>query len=566
VLTTRRKTLRLIVAASGIGVLAACGTPAPPVTAPTAAPPTTAAAPTLAPAAPPTQALAPAPTQAQTTATSAFPTATAVEAPTSASGAKPTTGGTLRIGQIGDLVNLEPHFFQNTTSENTWLAYDRLTQYDLQFKPQPMLAEKWDLSSDATQITLSLRPGVQFHSGRELTSDDVKYTFERIRDPKVGVGQFAIQGTWFNTVETPDKYTVVLKSDQPRPQVFDLLEQLNIVDRTSLESPDAATKLVGTGPFMLGEWSQGDHATFMRNPNYWQSGHPYLDSVRTSFLRDAAAMVLQLESGALDMIRYPSKQDFVRLTSNPSYQGITYPGNVSAYAVGVSVYTPPLDNKRIRQALNYAINRQRFSEVMLQGVGTSLSLPWAPGYPMYEASKENYYTFDLDKAKSLLNQEGVTSLSLDMIPSPTYPEGDAFCQMYQSDLATIGVTLNIINLDQGAWSDQVNNRRYRHLYYAASILNLSPGTLFTVSRPIGPTNNNEGYEDSTYANLVTDLTRETDPSKLSQVYSQINDILLDQSFFMFMAPNAVLMLARNAVHDVNPNAHGGWSLSDAWLA
>jgi peptide/nickel transport system substrate-binding protein len=536
-------------AASSFGLIAACGAPVPQRVAPTAAP----AAPTVAPASP-------------ATAAPSAPTSAAA-APTSVPAASgPKTGGTLRAGQIGDLVNLEPHFFQNTTSENTWLAFDRLTQYDLQWKPQPMLAESWDLSTDATQVKLKLRSGVQFHSGRELTSDDVRYTFERIRDPKIGVGQFAIQGQWFTSAETPDKYTVVLKADQPRPQVFDLLEQLNIVDQTSLQSADAATKLVGTGPFMLGEWAQGDHATFVRNPNYWQSGRPYLDNVRTSFLRDASAMVLQLESGAVDLIRYPSKQDFARLSGDNRYQGITYPGNVSAYAVGASVYTPPLDNKRVRQALNYAINRQRFSDVMLQGIGKPLSLPWAPTFPMYEASKESYYTFDLDRAKSMLAQEGVTSLSLDMIPSPTYPEGGDFCQMYQGDLAKIGVALNIINLDQGAWSDQVNNRRYRHLYYAASILNLSPGTLFTVSRPIGPTNNNEGYEDPTYATLVTNLTRETDPAKLSQIYSQINDILLDQSFFMFMAPNAVLMLAGANVRDVNPNARGGWSLTDAWLA
>lgn len=537
--TSRRRALKLIASIASVGslgVLAACAAPAPQQIIPAT----------------------PAPTSGQPAAN------VTVAAPAAA--AAPKTGGTLRIGQIGDLVNLEPHFFQNTTSENTWLAFDRLTQYDLQWKPQPMLAESWDVNSDATQVKLNLRHGVQFHSGRELTSDDVKYTFDRIRDPKIGVGQFSIQGKWFGTVDTPDKYTVLLKSEQPRPQVFDLLEQLNIVDRTSLESPDAASKLVGTGPFMLSEWAQGDHATFTRNPNYWQSGRPYLDSVRTSFVRDATALVLQLESGAVDMIRYPSKQDFVRLSNNASYRGITYPGNVSAYAVGSAVYTPPLDNKRVRQALNYAINRQRFSEVILQGVGKPLALPWASGFPMYDASKENHYTFDLDQAKSILAAEGITSLSLDMLPSPTYPEGGDFCQMYQGDLAKIGVTLNIVNLDQGAWSDQVNNRRYRHLYFAASILNLSPGTLFTVSRPIGPTNNNEGYEDQTYAGLVADLTRETDPARLSQIYAQINDILLDQSFFMFIAPNAVLMLAGANVRDVNANAHGGWSLSDAWLA
>ncbi len=460
---------------------------------------------------------------------------------------------------------MEPHFNQNTTSESTWLAYDRLTAYDTNFTPRPMLAESWDVSADAKRIKLNLRKGVQFHSGRELSSDDVKYTFERIRDPKVGVGQFALQGQWFQTVETPDKYTVILTADQPRPLVFDLLESLNIVDRQTVEGPDAATKSNGTGPFAFVEWVQGDHAAWAKNKNYWQSGKPYLDTVQTMFFKDSTAMTLQLESGAVDAIRFPSKPDFARLSTNPSFKGLTYPANVSAYAVGAAVYTPPLDKKRVRQALSYAIDRKRFVDVILKGVGAPMSLPWAEGFPMYEASKANQYTFDLDKAKSLLSQEGIIDLRLDMLPSPTYPEGSDFCQMYQADLAKIGVTLDIINLEQATWSDQVNNRKYRHLYFAASILNLSPGTIFSVSRPIGPRNNNEGFETEQYTKLVNDLTLEADPQKLKQIYAQLNDILLDESFFMFMSPNAVLMVTRANVQDVLPHLRGGWQLTDTWL-
>jgi peptide/nickel transport system substrate-binding protein len=556
---TRRTTLRLILSAGGLGVLAACAAPA------------SAPAPTTAAAQPPVAPTATAP--AATAAPAATPGATAVSAPAAAQpaatsapvSAAPKSGGTLRFGQVGDIVNLEPHFNQNTTSENTWLAYDRLTAYDTNWTPQPMLAEKWDLSPDARQIKVDLRKGVQFHNGRELTSDDVKYTFERIRDPKVGVGQYALQGQWFQTVETPDKYTVILTSDQPRPLVFDLFESLNIVDQQTIESPDAAMKSNGTGPFAFVEWAQGDHATWASNKNYWQTGHPYLDTIETRFFKDATALTLQLEAGALDAIRFPSKDDFVRLTADPNFKGLTYPSNVSAYAVGAGVYTPPLDRKAVRQALNYAIDRNRFVDAFLKGVGTPLSLPWDPAFPMYDASKVNYYTFDLDKAKSLLTQEGISDLHLEMIPSPTFPEGGSFCQMYQNDLAKIGVTLDIINLDQATWSDQVNNRKYRHLYFAASILNLSPGTIFSVSRPIGPQNNNEGYQSEQYSQLVNDLVLESDPQKLKQIYTQLNDILLDESFFMFIAPNAVLTVTKSNVQGVTPNMHGGWSLTNAYV-
>jgi peptide/nickel transport system substrate-binding protein len=530
--------LRLFGSATALGVLVACGAPSPQPAAPTSAP----------------KAAAPAATQV----------VVSTQAPKPAAAPKP--GGTLRIGQIGDIVNLEPHFNQGTTSENTWLSYDRLTAYDLNFTPQPMLAESWDLSSDAKQIKVSLRRGVQLHSGRELTSDDVKYTFERIRDPKVGVGQFALQGQWFQTVDTPDKYTVVMTADQPRPLVFDLFESLNIVDRQTLEGPDAATKSIGTGPFTYAEWVQGDHATFAKNKSYWRPDRPYLDAVQAMFFKDAASMTLQLESGAVEAIRSPSKQEFVRLRADSKYTGLQYPANVSAYAVGAAVYTPPLDNKRVRQALNYAIDRKRFVDVILKGVGTPVSLPWAEAFPMYEAAKVNHYTFDLDRAKSMLNAEGITELRLDMIPAPSSPEGADFAQMYQADLAKIGVTLDIINLEMANWSDQVNNRKYRHLYFAGSILNLSPGTIFTVSRPIGPRNNNEGFENEQYTQLVNDMVLETDAQKLKQIYSQLNDILLDESFFMFISPSATLMVTRANVQDVTPHLRGGWNFTDAWLA
>jgi peptide/nickel transport system substrate-binding protein len=163
--------------------------------------------------------------------------------------------------------------------ESIGSVYEKLTAYDDSLKPQPLLAESWDFSADAKQLKFNLRKGVQFHTGRELTSDDVKWNLLRVRDPKVGVAQFAAQSNWFTSIDTPDKYTNVLTSDQPRPAVFDLFEQLNMLDHETMEGPDAARKAVGTGPFTFVEWAQGDHLRFTKNNNYWRSGRPYLDSL-----------------------------------------------------------------------------------------------------------------------------------------------------------------------------------------------------------------------------------------------------------------------------------------------
>jgi ABC-type transport system substrate-binding protein len=109
---------------------------------------------------------------------------------------------------------------------------------------------------------------------------------------------------------------------------------------------------------------------------------------------------------------------------------------------------------------------------------------------MYEASKANFYSFDLDKAKASLAAEGVSGVSLEMIPNPGDPDSVTFAEMYQGDLAMVGINLNIVKLDMAAWSDQVNGNRFGAMYVAGSNLALSPGTIFTVSRPIGPVRNN----------------------------------------------------------------------------
>src|SRR5205823_1435277 len=124
-------------------------------------------------------------------------------------------------------------------------------------------------------------------------------------DPKAAVGQLANQSSWFTTIDTPDKNSVVLKSDQPRPAMFDFFEAFNQLDRENMEGPNALNKAVGTGPFSFVEWAQGDHLTMVKNKNYWQSGRPYLDGVRVSILRDAQSMMAQLESGALDVVDTP---------------------------------------------------------------------------------------------------------------------------------------------------------------------------------------------------------------------------------------------------------------------
>jgi peptide/nickel transport system substrate-binding protein len=551
-------------------LLAACG-PAAPAAAPTsaAAPPTAAASkPVPATAAPAANTpVAAAPTPAANTAAPAAPIS--ATAPTSAApkpAVQPKTGGIIRVALSTDIANLEPHINTGGATESIFPVFDRLTQYDSAGKPQPQLAESWEVSPDSKQVKLNLRKNVLFHTGREFTSDDVKDNLLRVRDPKIGSAQYKTLSEWFPTIETPDKYTVIVKSEQARPLAFDLFEVLRIGDKVTLDGPDAKSKAVGTGAFTLTEWQQGSSLTLTKNKNYWENGLPYLDGIKVSITRDAQAMLAQLESAAVDVTRVTPLRDFARLKADTAqYQTISDQVSGSFYQIGMNVLNPPLDNKKVRQALNYAIDRKRFVDSVLVGATTPQSLPWYSYSPAYDPATINRYSFDLDKARALLAEAGVTSMEFDMLPSPTLPDAPTAVLIYQADLAKIGVKLNIRNLDNAAWIDEVNNRKYNGMYFSSlGFAQLSPGFVLTAGRSWDPTVNNSGFKSDTYSQLVTAIQSEIDPAKQKDLYKQINEFILDESFIMPLASNPVTTLLRSNVHGMKPLL-SGWVYKDLWL-
>ena len=317
--------------------------------------------------------------------------------------AEPKLGGTLRTGILGDLPGLDGHLQLQTNSQSVAFAYDTLIGYDDKLTPLPMLAESWDVSSDLKTFKLNLRKGVQYHDGREFTSDDVKWNLLRVRDPKLAgvAGFFANQSNWFSGIDTPDKNTVMLTSEQPRVGAFDFFYAFNMLDKNTMEGPDAKTRVNGTGPFVFQEWAQGDHVDLTKNKNYWRSGIPYLDGLHVGIFKDSQSMIANLEAGAIDVADAPPIPDIARLKSNPSYQTIVTTSAGTYYLIIANVQVAPTNNKLFRQAINYAINRKRFTDTVLQGlVGAPQDLPYPPQAPAYDADRNNRYTFDLDKAKS----------------------------------------------------------------------------------------------------------------------------------------------------------------------
>ena len=492
-------------------------------------------------------------------------------APVSAAG-QPKSGGTLRVSAVGDVANIDAQSWGPRNGFSIFMAYDTLTTYDLDLKPQPQLAESWEQTADNRQLTVNLRKGVQFHTGRELTSDDVAYSLGRTLDPKLqtSVASFTIlpgfipSGTTFEAI---DKYTVVIKSPVAWPNVFDYFQVLHIMDKETASGPDSNTRAVGTGPFKFVEWVQGQYLRFEKNPNYWQSGRPYLDAVQVNVKADIQTMTAELEAGAADLIVLPSWRDFVRLKADPKYQAIVTPMPGYFYMFQPNVTFKPLDDKRVRQALNYAIDRKRIVDSVILGEGTTMATPWRSNSAAFEASKQNGYAFDLDKARSLLNQAGVGNLMLDMIVAAGVTEYATMAQIYQNDLDKLGITLNIKPLLTAQRLDLMQHQTYNGLYAANDTwAAMEPISFFTSSSIAGVKKNNAGYYNDRYTQLVSTIAAEPDPAKRKALYPALNDFLLDESFYMAITgnPGKVLTTARLKGMTYRPNDL--FMLTEAWLA
>ena len=561
---TRRSALALLASATGAGLLAACGpatAPAAPTSPPVATQPPAAAAPTQ-PAA-----SKPAATTASVSTTAAQPTQAQAQQQIK-------RGGTLRWGQVGDLVTIDAILWSPVSNNTLGQVNEMLIDYDDDLTIMPRLAESWEQSTDNTQIKLNLRKGVQFHTGRELTSDDVEYNLLRARDPKNPYAAVvAVGSAWWTSWEKPDKYTIILKSDKPRPGVFDFLQYLRILDKDNMENPDTATsKVVGTGAFKFVEWVPGDHFTLEKNPNYWESGHPYLDGVNISIYRDAQAMVAALESGTLDVADLVAIPDADRLRNDSKFKLYQTHDLGQFFYATVNAGQAPTDNKLVRQAINYAIDRQRFVDTVMKGfTGEARALPWAKSSPAFDPQKNKAYAYDLDKARNLMAQSGVTNAQMNIAWSLAgyASEYEQLATIIQGDLAKIGIQSTLKPTDPPTFTQQglgLNPPFNGMRLSAGAFCQLrEAGSEFALSRTFGYASNGAGFYDDQWTALASGVATEPDPNKRKQMYDQINDYLLDQSFVMTITPYPDIDVMRPNVMNLKYFLSTATNNRDIWL-
>lgn len=434
------------------------------------------------------------------------------------------------------------------------LLYNSLVVLDKDMRPQPELAESWQFSDGDRTLTLKLRQGVKFHSGRELTSEDVKFNLERIQDPesKANARPLALL---VDKIETPDMQTVVLKLKRVAPNIFDLLDLTYIMAPES--APDIEKSGVGTGPFKLQEWRSGESAKFTRFPDYFKSGLPLLDEVVVRVLGDATSMIVGLEEGSIDIIeRFPA-QEAARLKK---MQGVQVNDVFAGFIADILFNTQekPFDNKLVRQALNLAVDRQRMIDAAMGGIGEPWCLPFPKNSIAYNADVATGCKQDLEQAKRLLEQAGLGSgLEFELlISTAVLPASPLQAQVWQADLAEIGVTARIADVESAEYFDRHMNGKYEVALHQFRGANRDPDSLFLSVIPWYTKNNFSKFESPEYTRLVEEAGSTADVEKRKALYKDLSELILDEAFVLCIAPAPSLFGFQNRVQGLGWNVEG----------
>ncbi|MHB1006005.1 MAG: ABC transporter substrate-binding protein [Chloroflexota bacterium] len=477
-------------------------------------------------------------------------------------------GGTLTMSMASDFTTFDPFF---DADNNTFkpVLYDAPLRIADDGKFELWLAESIQESLDGLSVTLRFRKGVKFHNGREMTADDVVWSVDRARDNTLG-HHLADRFTTATGATKLDDYTVKINFSEVTPGRLNALAGLYIFPKEAAK--DIATKPVGTGPFKFQEWVPGDRLTLVKNADYWRQGEPYLDKVVVKPLPDAQSRVVSLLGGNVELLRGVALSDRAQLAKSGDVTLVSPPPGFSFYAFIMNVSRPPLNNPLVRQALNYAVDRDKINKTVFSGEATMTTLPYGPLSWAYPKDLEGYYKFDLEKAKQLLAQAGYPNgIKTSMLIRGTGGAYLDMAQVYKADLAKIGVELEIIPIELAQYWPKLYASDFDMVSHATGDANADPSGLFQSAAAARPFRNFFKITDDKtwfpkYAETIKQAGLEQDQQKRQKLYHDALQVFVEQGWTIPVAWNQDLFAFKNSVKGFRTDLNANVWLNQVWLA
>lgn len=449
-------------------------------------------------------------------------------------------GGNIVVIVPQDIDFLDPHLAVAAgTSEMLFNVFEGLLKPNDKGEVYPAIAESYEISSDGLTYTFKLREGVKFHNDKALTSEDVKYSYDRLAGKDTGK-PLSPSFESVDSIETPDAKTVVIK-----------LKSNNSSFLTSLTSAiipsgyqDSNKTPIGTGPFKFVEYLPGQKLVVAKFKDYYVKDIPKLDQVEFRIITDAEAALLALKSGEADIYPRIGTEKLDQL--GDGFQSVSAPQNL-VQLVTFNLSRKPFDDIKVRQAINYAVDKDEIIEAVAFGKGTKLGSNLSPIFKQYyQEGLENTYSYNVEKAKSLLEEAGLkdgfsTTLS---VPSNYQFHVDT-AQVIAQQLSKVGIEVKIEPVEWAVWLERI----YKGRDYDTTIIGLdgklNPHDI--LSKYISTASNNFfNYKNTEFDTTLNQALTEIDLNKRVDLYKKAQTILTNDAAALYiMDPNLNVALKKN---------------------
>ncbi|MDQ0156179.1 ABC transporter substrate-binding protein [Robertmurraya andreesenii] len=484
------------------------------------------------------------------------------------------SGGQLVFGRGGDSTSLDP---ATTTEGEAFKVTQNLYETLINFGPQdteihPGLATEWEQSEDGLKHTLKLREGVKFHDGTDFNADAVVFNFERW---KSGTGEeFPYYSSQFGDriaeVKAVDEYTVEFTLTAPIAPFYKNLAMspFGIASPAAVEQhgENFFKNPVGTGPFKFKEWKENDRITIVKNEEYWQEGLPKLDEVIFRVIPENSARLNALMSGEVDLIDGVNFSDKETIDGNPDLQVFERPSLNIGY-LGLTSTRKPLDNKLVRQALNYAVNKQALIDAFYAGAAEPAINPMPPVVAGYNPDVKDY-DYNPAKAKELLAEAGYPDgFEMELwampVPRPYMPEGQKVAEALQNMFAEIGVKAEIVTYEWGTYLDKAANGEADTFLLGWTGDNGDADNFLYVlldEDSIG-SNNYSYYKNAEVHELLLKAQASPDQAEREELYKQAQVIIKDDAPWIPLVHSTPLLAGRSDISNFLPHPTGSDLLS-----
>lgn len=468
---------------------------------------------------------------------------------------------TITIGLLSDAKRLLPLLASDSASaEISGYIFNGLTKYDKDIKIIGDLAASWDISPDGLKITFHLRRGVKWHDGAEFTAEDVLFTYKTVTNPNIPTPYSSIYGP-VKKVEMLNRYTIKITYKEPYAPALESwgmgIIPKHVLEGKDLTSPEVNRHPVGTGPYKLKEWVTGQKIVLEVFTDYFEK-KPNIDRFIARIIPDTATMFLELKFGGIDFMGITPPQYKLQANTdffNKYFQKFRYPAFGYTY-LGYNLLNPMFSDKRVRQAIAHAVNKNEIIAGVLLSYGTPCTGPFPPESWAFNSSVKDY-EYNPDKtikilselgwkknARGLLEKNGKT-FTFTVITNQGNESRLKAAQIIKEQMKKVGIEMNIKVLEWQAMLHEFIDKKRFEAVIMGWALSRDPDIydIWHSSKTKEGEFNFISYKNEEIDRLLIEGRQTFDMTKRKKIYHRIHEILAEEQPCTFLyVPDALPVL------------------------